>query len=413
MTFTDTLANRLPDVPETDWNAYQVDQFNQGSQSRIDQLGFDSDAGARIATLAPPPPTPSTPAPTSTTPPPSLPDSAFSAPSPSPSASTAPPPSLPADGVLAPPGATFVQPGTMAPPGATFFGGGSTPPTPPTPPPPTLPDIGAPSAPQAQPTAPGGDLQDYARAAAQRAGIDPDIFVRQIQQESGFNPNAKSPAGATGIAQIVPQFHPGVDPNDPYASLDYAANLDAQHLQRYGGDYSKALAAFNAGAGAVDRYGGIPPFEETQRYVDNILQGKNAQAPITPAESLGRIGGWAQPTADRVSQFGDRELTTDESYAACGPAAAVRFAQAYGRNPTLREAVDLAQTVGWTSAQGMAGIGSEQALLNKMGIPTKLTTDVDAMAREAQTGNPVTISTPGHYFYADSYDPNSGAFHVG
>ena len=115
----------------------------------------------------------------------------------------------------------------------------------------------------------------------------------------------------------------------------------------------------------------------------------------------------------QISQFGNPQLTADEAYAACGPAAAVRFAQMYGRNPTLREATDLASTVGWTPAAGMAGIGSEKALLDKMGIPTTLTTDPAAMAREAQTGNPVTISTQGHYFFADGYDPNTGAFHVG
>ena len=76
-------------------------------------------------------------------------------------------------------------------------------------------------------TAGSGDLQSYARQAAQRAGIDPDLFSRQIQQESGFDPSAQSPAGALGIAQIVPQYHPGVDTSDPYASLDYAANLMA------------------------------------------------------------------------------------------------------------------------------------------------------------------------------------------
>jgi hypothetical protein len=98
----------------------------------------------------------------------------------------------------------------------------------------------------------------------------------------------------------------------------------------------------------------------------------------------------------------------------CGPAAAVRFAQAYGRNPTLREATDLAAKVGWTPGQGMAGIDSEQKLLQQLGVPTRLIgADIPAMAHEAQTGNPVTISTPGHYFYADGYNPQTGAFHVG
>jgi hypothetical protein len=125
----------------------------------------------------------------------------------------------------------------------------------------------------------------------------------------------------------------------------------------------------------------------------------------------------AQPgaTAMAQSQFGDPQLTTDEAYAACGPAAAVRFAQAYGRNPTLREAVDLAKQVGWTPGAGMAGITSEQKLLHSMGVETKLVAGPQwtEFAKEAQTGNPITISTPGHYFYADSFNPQTGAFHVG
>src|SRR5439155_19873724 len=98
---------------------------------------------------------------------------------------------------------------------------------------------------------PGGDLQTYARQAAQRNGVDPDIFQRQIQQESGFNPSAQSPAGAQGIAQFMPATAQGmgVDPSDPYASLDGAARLMKQHLDHYGGDYSRALAAYNAGPG--------------------------------------------------------------------------------------------------------------------------------------------------------------------
>ncbi|HXJ31396.1 MAG TPA: lytic transglycosylase domain-containing protein [Gemmatimonadales bacterium] len=249
-------------------------------------------------------------------------------------------------------------------------------------------------------------LQDYARAAAQRAGIDPQIFVAQIQQESGFDPTAKSPAGALGVAQFMPTTAQGVgvDPTDPYASLDAAARLDAQNLKKYNGDYSKVLAAYNAGGGAVDQYGGVPPFAETQNYVKTILSSAQ-QRSTRPASDLGY---------QDVSQFGDSQLTSAEAYAACGPAAAVRFAERFGRNPTLREATDLAKDVGWTSQGGMAGIASEQKLMTNLGIDTKIVgRDWSAYAKEAATGNPVTISTPGHYFYADGYNAESGAFHVG
>ncbi|MDA8186847.1 MAG: lytic transglycosylase domain-containing protein [Dehalococcoidales bacterium] len=114
------------------------------------------------------------------------------------------------------------------------------------------------------------ELVEYAIEQANANGIDPNIFVRQIDQESGFNPNVQSPAGAIGIAQIVPRWHPGVDPWDPYASLRYAARLMRGYLDQFG-SYALALAAYNAGAGAVQQYGGVPPYEETQRYVAAIL----------------------------------------------------------------------------------------------------------------------------------------------
>lgn len=121
-----------------------------------------------------------------------------------------------------------------------------------------------------------------ARQAARRWGIDEQVFVRQIQHESGFNPTARSPRGAVGIAQIVPRYHPSVNPEDPEASLDYAARLMRRYLDRYSGDYALALAAYNAGPGAVDRHGGVPPYPETQRYVERILQPTNRAAAPTP-----------------------------------------------------------------------------------------------------------------------------------
>jgi len=113
-------------------------------------------------------------------------------------------------------------------------------------------------------------LRAYARGAAQRAGFDPDVFERQIQQENGFKITGASSAGAQGIAQIVPQFHPGVNVNDPFESLDYAAKLMAGYVRQYGST-ATALAAYNAGPGAVKQYGGVPPFEETRRYLAKIL----------------------------------------------------------------------------------------------------------------------------------------------
>ena len=101
----------------------------------------------------------------------------------------------------------------------------------------------------------------------------PDLFERQIQQESGFDPDAFNAAsGATGVAQLVHRFHPGVDPHDPHASLEYAARWLAE-LRRQYGSYQRALAAYNWGPGNVSRWDGqrssLPA--ETQRYLDVIL----------------------------------------------------------------------------------------------------------------------------------------------
>jgi soluble lytic murein transglycosylase-like protein len=119
----------------------------------------------------------------------------------------------------------------------------------------------------------GGPYEEYARKVAVHYGIDPDIFVRQIALESGWNPNAVSRSGARGIAQFMPATAAayGVNPDDPYSSLDGAARHLRDLLQRYNGDYRLALAAYNAGAGNVDRYGGVPPFEETRTYVRYIV----------------------------------------------------------------------------------------------------------------------------------------------
>ncbi len=119
-----------------------------------------------------------------------------------------------------------------------------------------------------------------ARQFATDSGISPDIFVRQINQESGFNPNAVSWAGAVGIAQFLPSTAAGlgVNPYDATDALRGAARLMASYVQQYGGDYAKALAAYNAGQGTVqgavnaggDNWQAFLP-AETQNYIRIIL----------------------------------------------------------------------------------------------------------------------------------------------
>lgn len=117
------------------------------------------------------------------------------------------------------------------------------------------------------------DYRRLARQKAQKYGLDPYIFERQIGAESGFNPNARSPAGASGIAQIMPATARGwgVNPNDPVAALDAAAKNMARYVRRYG-SYENALRAYNAGPGAIERSRG---YSETNNYVAKILRGRD------------------------------------------------------------------------------------------------------------------------------------------
>jgi soluble lytic murein transglycosylase-like protein len=118
---------------------------------------------------------------------------------------------------------------------------------------------------------PYGQLID---SAASKYGIDPAVLKGLIKQESGFNPNAGSPAGAQGLTQLMPGTAASLgvsNVHDPAQAIDAGAHYLRMQLDRFGGDYSKALAAYNAGPGAVQRYGGIPPYTETRNYVQNVL----------------------------------------------------------------------------------------------------------------------------------------------
>jgi hypothetical protein len=109
--------------------------------------------------------------------------------------------------------------------------------------------------------------------AAQRYNVQPVLLAAQLKAESDFNPNSVSPTGAQGIAQFMPgtaQSMGLADPFDPRAAIFAQARLMGQLIKQFG-SIQKALAAYNAGPGAVQKYGGVPPFAETQAYVARIL----------------------------------------------------------------------------------------------------------------------------------------------
>ncbi len=117
-----------------------------------------------------------------------------------------------------------------------------------------------------------GVYKPMAEAAARRYGVPVDLFNRLIQQESGWNPRAKSPVGAVGLAQLMPftARKLGVNPNDPRQNLDGGARYLKQQFNRFR-SWRLALAAYNAGPDAVQKYNGIPPYKETRNYVKVIM----------------------------------------------------------------------------------------------------------------------------------------------
>jgi len=110
------------------------------------------------------------------------------------------------------------------------------------------------------------------RGAARRNGVDSLLLAAVVEAESGFRPDAVSAKGALGLMQLMPLHFTGIEqPLDPEVNLNLGARYLGDLRRRYDGDLALALAAYHAGPGAVERFGGVPPYRDTRIYVERVI----------------------------------------------------------------------------------------------------------------------------------------------
>ncbi|MBD5636095.1 MAG: lytic transglycosylase domain-containing protein [Candidatus Eremiobacteraeota bacterium] len=125
------------------------------------------------------------------------------------------------------------------------------------------------------------NVASLVRREAQAASVDPALVAAIARTESNFDPAARSRTGAAGIMQLMPATAQALgveNPYDPAQNVRGGALYLRELLERFGGDVRRAIAAYNAGPGAVERFGGVPPFAETKRYVERVLEAYRAVA---------------------------------------------------------------------------------------------------------------------------------------
>lgn len=265
----------------------------------------------------------------------------------------------------------------------------------------------------------GGMVQ----AASQAYGVPQNVIKAIMDIESGGDPSATSALGAQGLMQVMSMHNRNGDNlYDPATNIEYGTRLLAENFQRYG-SWEKAAAAY---FGAIDGDGNITNASDGNaggyEYVDKFTT--KAEAYASQQQGIAPTYGPSLPGARpidvanlRPSQLpgANPDLTVDEAYAACGPAAAIVFAAMMGRSPNLKEAVEMAKTIkAWDQGVGMYGMDAEVRLIQALGGQAKVAAfDPQTVQSEITNGNPVIVDAPGHYGVISGYDPASDRYYFG
>jgi cell wall-associated NlpC family hydrolase len=284
-------------------------------------------------------------------------------------------------------------------------------------------------------------LSEYARQQAQQHGIPVSLFLAMGGQESGGRQTSQngtpivSPKGARGWGQLMPETAKslGVNPDDPYQNIEGAARYLKQQYDRFG-SWRLALAAYNAGPGAVHEHGGVPPYHETQEYVHNILtkagafpsskDGRKLDVPMTGTQfpvtgnkadfdPLSAMQDIAAGSYDPTKQL--ESLATQKTESA---APSLKFEIQGKASKTAKDAIQLAQQYigtpyhyGGESPSGFDCSGLLQWVWNAKGVQIPRTT-----YDQFRAGNPVAKSNlrPGDAVFFTGSDPKNGLpGHVG